>query len=282
MLGMHTATASAKLNLGLHVLCRRTDGYHDLSTVFYPIGWADILTAVPAEHLTMTCTDDTLPADESNLVMKAARRLALKCGVKQGVELHLEKILPTGAGLGGGSSDAAAALRLLCNLWELEYSRDCLQEVALALGSDVPFFLYGRAAYATGRGERICPMPDYAMPFTLVVAAPPIYISTAWAFRQVEPVDTVRPDLLAAVRSNDLDRWRRELVNDFEQPVMKAWPELKAVREQLLDSGAGFVSMSGSGSAVYGVFESEHHAAAACEAVQQFGCSTWIEPASSK
>ena len=230
----------------------------------------------------MTCTDDTLPVDESNLVMRAARRLALEFGVEQGAELHLEKTLPTDAGLGGGSSDAAAALRLLCNLWELDCSRDCLQEIALALGSDVPFFLYGRAAHATGRGERLCPMPDYSMPFTLVVAVPPVHVSTAWAFRQVEPVDTGRSDLLAVVRSNDLSRWRREMVNDFEGPIMKAWPEIKAVKEQLLDAGAGFASMSGSGSAIYGAFESERQAAEAFDALQQSGCSTWIEPASGK
>ena len=274
---MPTDLATAKLNLGLQVLRRRTDGFHDLSTIFYPIGWADTLKAEPADHLQMTCTEATLSADESNLVMRAAGRLAQAFGVRSGALLHLEKVLPVGAGLGGGSSDAAAALRVLCDLWALSCTRRRLHQLALELGSDVPFFLYGRAAHASGRGEDLRPMSDYSMPFALVVAAPPIHVSTAWAFGQIRPSASERADLEAVVRSNDLDRWRRELINDFEHPVMSVWPLLKTIKRLLLEAGAGFASMTGSGSAMYGVFESESDAAAACGAARQAGCRTWIE-----
>jgi len=277
MPAMPTDLAMAKLNLGLHILRRRPDGFHDLSTIFYPIGWADVLEAQPAEHLQMTCTEDSLPADESNLVMQAARHLAQTFGVRTGALVHLEKVLPMGAGLGGGSSDAAATLRVLCRLWALRCSRRRLRRIALELGSDVPFFLYGRAALASGRGEELHPMADYAMPFTLVVAAPPVHVSTAWAFGQIRPTAHERPDLEEVVRSNDLDRWHRELTNDFERPVMSVRPLLKAIKRLLIDTGAGFASMTGSGSALYGVFESECDAIAACDAARQAGCRTWIE-----
>ena len=276
---MHSVRACAKLNLGLQVLRRREDEFHDLATVFHPIGWADTITASPSDRLTLSCTDEALPVDDSNLVMKAARRLAQANEVRQGVALHLEKVLPMGAGIGGGSSDAAATLRVLCAMWALDCNTEQLRAIALELGSDVPFFLHGRAAYATGRGEVLRPMPDYVMPYTLVIAAPPVHVSTAWAFGRINPANRGRPDLEAAVRSNDLERWRRELVNDFEQPVMSAKPMIRTVHQHILDCGAGFVSLTGSGSAVYGAFESQDDAAAAREASEQLGCRTWIEPA---
>lgn len=276
---MHSVRACAKLNLGLQVLRRREDGFHDLATVFHPIGWADTISALPSERLTLSCSDESLPVDDSNLVMKAARRLARAHEVRQGAALHLEKVLPMGAGIGGGSSDAAATLRVLCAMWKLGYSRIRLQAIALELGSDVPFFLHGRVAYATGRGEILRPMPDYVMPYTLVIAAPPVHVSTAWAFGRISPANRGRPDLEAAVRSNDLERWRRELVNDFERPVMSAKPMIKDLHQHISDCGAGYVSLTGSGSAVFGAFESRIDAAAAREAAEQLGCRTWIEPA---
>ena len=279
---MHSLRAFAKLNLGLHVLRRRRDGYHDLATVFLPISWADTVTVAPAESLKMTCSDESLPVDDTNLVIKAARRLASAYDVKQGALVHLEKILPAGAGLGGGSSDAAATLRLLCRLWQLNASRPILQQLALDLGSDVPFFLYGRPAYASGRGELIRPMPDYTIPFALVVVAPSIHVSTAWAFSQIAPSDSGRPDLEAVVRSNDLERWRRELVNDFERPLMLVKPRLQKIKQLLVECGAGFVSMTGSGSAIYGAFESIFQASAARDAALEAGCKVWMEQAQTR
>lgn len=278
---MHSLRAFAKLNLGLHVLRRRSDGFHDLATVFLPIGWADTLTVAPAGSLKMTCSDDRLPVDDSNLVVKAAKRLAFAFGIERGALMHLEKILPAGAGLGGGSSDAAATLNLLCRLWELNASHEQLRELALDLGSDVPFFLHGRPAYAGGRGELLRPMLDYTMPYTIAVVAPDVHISTAWAFSQIAPSDSGRPDLEAVVRSNDLERWRRELINDFEGPIMRATPRLETLKQLLLECGAGYTSMTGSGSAIYGAFESVAQACAARDAALESGCMVWIEHAQS-
>ncbi|RMF57012.1 MAG: 4-(cytidine 5'-diphospho)-2-C-methyl-D-erythritol kinase [Bacteroidetes bacterium] len=277
--------APAKINLGLHVLRRRPDGYHDLETVFLRIGWADRLTARPGETLRMTCSDPALPTDERNLCMKAARALQRAFGVTHGAALHLEKHVPYGAGLGGGSSDAAATLLLLSDLWGLDAPPDRLHALAAGLGSDVPFFLGPEAAFATGRGERLTPLLDpatgapYRFPFALVVAVPPVHVATAEAYRLVRPRATGRPDLRAVVTSNDLARWRAELVNDFEAPVMAAFPGIRTAREVLVAAGAGYAALSGSGAAVFGVFEAEAAARTAAEAARHAGCRVWTNVA---
>ncbi|MDX1548260.1 MAG: 4-(cytidine 5'-diphospho)-2-C-methyl-D-erythritol kinase [Rhodothermales bacterium] len=273
--------APAKLNLGLHVLRRRPDGYHDLETVFLRIAWADHLTARREEALALTCSDPSLPTDESNLVMKAARRLAEEYGVVAGAALHLDKHLPYGAGLGSGSSDAAATLRLLADLWGLDVPEDRLHGLAASLGADVPFFLGPEAAYATGIGDRLAPLLDpetdavYRCPFDLVVVVPPVHVATAEAYRRVTPRDEERPDLRAAVLSNDLARWREELVNDFEAPILAAYPAIRAAKDALVDAGAGYAALSGSGAAVFGVFGDAAHATAAAEAARLAGHRVW-------
>lgn len=269
--------AFAKINLGLYVLRKRPDGYHDLETVFLRIPWADVVTArsAPKGGITLTCSDASLTTDESNLVMKAAVRLAAMGGVAEGVALHLDKQLPYGAGLGGGSSDAAATLRLLVDFWHLDVSDEELHTLALDLGSDVPFFLGAPAAYATGRGEKLTPLEAYRLPHPLVVVVPPVHVSTAEAYARVRPYAENRPDLRTLVASNDLSRWRAALVNDFEAPIFDAHPSIRAAREALLAAGAGYAAMSGSGAAVFGVFEEEHRAAAAAEAARHAGHRVW-------
>lgn len=279
---MLSEQAPAKLNLGLHVLRRRADGFHDLATVFLPIGWADRVEGAPAPGLRLTCSDPALPTGDDNLVVRAAAALRQWAGVEAGARLHLEKRVPYGAGLGGGSSDAAATLRLLVRLWGVDVSRAALHDLALDLGSDVPFFLEGVAASATGRGERLAPLTDgdgrpYRCPFWIVVAVPPVHVGTAEAYALVTPDDRDRPDLEAAVRSDDLGRWRAEVGNDFQGPVEAAHPEIRDVRRALLDAGAGYASLSGSGSAVFGVFEGEAAARAAGAALAA-RCRVWVEP----
>lgn len=274
------AHAPAKLNLGLHVLRRRADGYRDLDTVFVAIPWHDTLTASPSDALAFSSDDPSLPTDASNLVVKAALALAEVAGVKPKAALHLSKRIPYGAGLGGGSSDAAAALQTLTHLWKIDVSDEALHALAARLGSDVPFFLDPRPMHATGRGERLAPLvfPDgssYTLPYPLVVAVPTVHVSTADAYRLVRPNDTNRADLAETVRSNDLDRWRRDLVNDFEAPVVAAFPALAAVRTALGDAGAAYVSMSGSGSAFFGVFETVDQAVGAAEALAASGNRVW-------
>ncbi|MCY4672610.1 MAG: 4-(cytidine 5'-diphospho)-2-C-methyl-D-erythritol kinase [Bacteroidetes bacterium] len=272
-----SATAPAKINLGLHVLRKRTDGYHDLATVFHPIGWADTLTADYAETISLTCTDTTLSSGEDNLVVRAARLLKASGGVDLGAVLHLTKVLPHGAGLGGGSSDAATVLQILCKLWRLDSTTIPLASLALGLGSDVPFFLRRCTAYARGRGEVLSPLEGYRFPFSLAVVVNPVHISTAWAFQHVEVRETGRADLAEVVRSNDLDRWRLELTNDFEGPVFSQWPVLRRTKSDLMRAGALFASLTGTGSGVYGVFESYKCAEDAAKEAAARGCTTWCE-----
>lgn len=277
--------APAKINLGLHVLRQRPDGYHDIETVFLRIPWADRVTAEPADDLSMTCSDPSLPTDDGNLCMQAAQRLAEAFDVDAGAALHLEKQVPYGAGLGSGSSDAAATLELLNAMWEVGAPHDALQAIGAEIGSDVPFFLQPEmAAYATGRGDQLTPLYDaadepYRCPFALVVAVPPVQIATPEAYQRVTPQEKDRPDLRAIVSSNDLARWRTELVNDFDTPIRDAYPEVQAAARTLTDAGAAYVSLSGSGSAVFGVFAETGPARTAAEALAEQDCRTRVIPA---
>lgn len=262
--------APAKINLGLHVLRRRSDGYHDVETVLHRIDWADTITAQPADTLSMTCSDPALPTDEENLCLQAARGLAETCDVSRGAELHLEKRVPYGAGLGGGSSDAAATLRLLTQFWDLTPSADQLHTVARDIGSDVPFFLHDApAAYATRRGDALTPLygndHPYRLPYPVLVAVPSVHIETPTAYDQVTPREEGRPGLPDLVRSNDLARWRSTLINDFEQPIEADHPKVAETRAWMEAAGADYASLSGSGGAVYGVFEGAERAEAAFE-----------------
>ena len=283
-------SAPAKLNLGLHVLRRRPDGFHDIASVFVPIGWADEVSASDAHDLSLTCSDPALPTDGGNLVMQAASELRDRPSRLHGAALHLDKRVPYGAGLGSGSSDAAATLRLLDELWGLGSPDSMLAEIALGLGSDVPFFLLGAPALATGRGEVLTPITGtdvsasrpagsapWRCPFWLVVAVPPVHVPTGEAYALVTPNDAARPDLVAALVSNDLVRWRAELTNDFQAPVEAAFAGIAEARGALLDAGAGYASLSGSGSAVFGAFEREADARAAADGLRAT-CRVWVEP----
>ena len=202
-------------------------------------------------------------------------------GSPHGGALHLEKRIPYGAGLGGGSSDAAATLLLLRDFWQVDISDNQLFDLAANLGSDVPFFLQTgplqtgllqtgllqtRPAYATGRGELLEALvmgpanEPYQCPFTLLIVAPEVHVSTAEAYRNVNPNAEDRPDLKSLVASNDLEQWRQMLVNDFEASVFDAHPVLRLFKNRLLQAGAGYAAMSGSGSALFGVFERKQDA----------------------
>lgn len=260
--------APAKVNLGLHVLQKRTDGYHDIETVFLRIPWFDKIQIQPAEQLVLTCSDASLPVDDSNLCMQAARALMQAANIRAGAAIHLEKCIPYGAGLGGGSSDAASTLLALNTFWEAGLSVEALMNMAADLGADVPFFLSASAAYGEGRGEVLTPLiavsgVPYRLPFALLVVVPPIHVSTADAYRHVRPNNLGRVDLKALVTSNMTALWREKLVNDFEASVFQHFPEVETLKHDIMHLGAAYVSMSGSGSAVLGVFEEDELAARA-------------------
>lgn len=278
------APAPAKINLGLHVLRRRPDGYHDIETVFYRIGWSDEISVGPAEGLSMTCSDPDLPTGDGNLCMQAAHRLQEACGVERGARLHLDKHVPYGAGLGGGSSDAATTLQLLTRLWDLDVSSPELREIGAQIGSDVPFFLFDApSAVATGRGEDLQVLhgadgtPLDLQAFSLVVVVPPVEVSTPEAYGMVTPDDTARPRLAEVVASGDLSRWRSALVNDFKEPVAARHEPVAQSLALLDEAGAGYTSLSGSGSAVFGVFEDASLARSAAATATERGFRTWIE-----
>ena len=275
-----TISAAAKINLGLRVLRKRNDGFHDLDTVFLRIGWSDVLRFELAPVDSMTCSDAALPTDGRNLCMQAigAVRSAARGTNNVGVRIHLQKILPYGAGLGGGSADAAVCLRAVNKLLEAGLSDTDLHDLASDMGSDIPFFLRkSGVARGSGRGEMLSPLPfPEALRNTwLLVAVPPVHISTAEAYRGVRPDDTSDRDLSDVVSHGSLNDWKTGLVNDFESHLFARHPELAALKANLLESGAGYAAMSGSGSAVYGVFSSEEDAIKAESGVGS-DAKTWV------
>ncbi|MEM1128738.1 MAG: 4-(cytidine 5'-diphospho)-2-C-methyl-D-erythritol kinase [Bacteroidota bacterium] len=267
--------APAKINLGLHLLRKRPDGYHDLDTVFARIGWADALTATSAETFRFTCSDPALPTGPGNLCVRAAQALAAHAGVPMTGHLHLEKHVPYGAGLGGGSSDAATTLYLLRDLWGVAVADESLHDLATVLGSDVPFFLGPPLARGTGRGTHLTPLAA-DLPFWLVVVVPAhLTISTPDAYRHVRPHDTERPHLPALVQQADLTIWRADLVNDFEAALFPSLPALADLKDALYDLGAGYAALSGSGSALFGVFTTATPAEHAATHLHEAGHRVW-------
>ena len=207
--------------------------------------------------------------------MRAARLLDKE---KQGcASMHLDKKIPMGAGLGGGSSNAATALRLLARLWGLSPTEDEFRRYALELGSDVPFFLDPVPSYATGRGEQLTRMSEVVLPYSLVVAVPRIHVSTAWAFSRIRPNYQRRPKLENIVHSMDLGLWSEELTNDFEPVVFEEFPEIAKRKADMLNWGADYASLTGTGAAVYGLFKDKLAARNAATSARNAGCNVYVE-----
>ena len=251
----------AKINLHLQVVGRRADGFHDLCTVFQTISLHDTLSVSPAADIQMTCGDERLPADERNLVVRAALALRHKTGVQCGAKIHLEKRIPAPGGLGGGSSNAATALLALTKLWNLSLTIEDLHPIAASLGSDVPFFLYGGTALGMGRGEVIEPIEDFREDFMLVVT-PNVAVATRDAFKRLNARSLTKQE---AKRKLQICRFDLESAdfkytafkNDFEISVFAAYPEVERVKNTLLDLGAERAMLSGSGGSVFAIFDKD-------------------------
>lgn len=249
---------NAKINVGLHVVAKRRDGYHDLETVFYPIPLQDALEIHnaddPAADYELKVAGDPLDGSpEDNLVVKAFRLLKADFPDKvKPVSIFLYKHIPTGAGLGGGSSDGAFMLKALNERFALGLDDDALERYAARLGADCPFFIRNRAAFAQGIGNELTPVGLSLKGLTLVLVKPDIFVSTKDAYRAIKPQ---RPEvsLLEAVR-RPVAEWHEGVTNDFEDSVFPKYPEIAAIKDRLYDLGALFAAMSGSGSAVYGLF----------------------------
>lgn len=262
-----TIQAPAKINLGLEVLRRRNDGFHDINTVFAAVGVFDTITLAlrPDREIVMRVEGNReLETGEGNLCVQAARRLRqIAAEELPGLDITLEKRIPMGAGLGGGSSDAAAVLRGAATLWELPADEDEMHRLALGLGSDVPFFLSGAISRASSRGEMLVPLEIDLSGLSILLVNPGIHLPTPWAYKAVGRAGE-RPasDLAATIRRGLVhpEILRDELVNDFEKGVFAEYPRLAEIKGSLYAAGAIFALMSGSGSTLFGLFRSRKEA----------------------
>lgn len=261
-----TINPCAKINLGLNVVERRPDGYHNLETVFFPIPIFDTLEVMRRDadsDIETPCrlrlsSDDELGAADDNLVVRAFKLLAAEHHLAP-VDVRLVKQIPSQAGMGGGSSDAAFMLRMLNELFQLHLSDDTLCRYAARLGADCPFFVRATPSYATGIGDILKPIDGLAerlKGYHIVVVKPPIAVSTRDAYSEITPKAPEK--CCRDVVMQPIETWREELTNDFERPVFKRYPRLAAIKEQLYELGADYALMSGSGSALFGLFNTQN------------------------
>jgi 4-diphosphocytidyl-2-C-methyl-D-erythritol kinase len=244
---------NAKINLGLYITDKRSDGYHNIASCFYPIPWQEALEIIPAAEFSFTSSGLEIPGTiENNLIVKAYRLLKDKYTLPP-VAIHLHKSLPMGAGLGGGSADAAYTLLLLNRLFQLDLSTKQLIEYSSALGSDCAFFILNQACMATGRGEVLKPLDVSLKGYHLLLVHPGIHISTAAAYAGVRP--TPLAENMEELLQKGPSAWKDKLMNQFEDHLFQSWPELAEIKERLYTLGAAYASMSGSGSAMYGIFK---------------------------
>jgi 4-diphosphocytidyl-2-C-methyl-D-erythritol kinase len=244
---------SCKINLGLNIVSRRIDGYHDLETVFYPIPLKDAIEVIEKPAFQFSTSGLTIEGDtDNNLCVKAYQLLKKDFPGLSPVEMHLHKAIPIGAGLGGGSADGAFTLKLLNKKFDLKLSENQLINYSLQLGSDCPFFIINEPCYATGRGEILKEIDLDLGKYEIVVVYPGIHISTAWAFDNINPARPVT-SIKEVIREPE-EMWKQKLKNDFEEPVFNRYPEIKKIKDDLYEAGAVYAAMSGSGSSVYGIF----------------------------
>jgi 4-diphosphocytidyl-2-C-methyl-D-erythritol kinase len=252
---------NCKINLGLNITEKRVDGYHNIETVFYPVYLNDVLEVVT---LNQSNSNESLPIDFSssgisipgdtanNLSLKAFQLLKKDFPNIPPIQMHLHKIIPMGAGLGGGSSDGAFTLKLLNEKYQLNLSQKQLIDYAAELGSDCPFFIINQPCYATGRGEILTPISLDLSAYKFVLVHPSIHINTKWAFEQLT---LSKPSIsINKIIDQPIETWKELLVNDFEAPFTKQYPIIGEVKNTLYQNGAIYASMSGSGSTVFGIF----------------------------
>ena len=248
------AFPNAKINLGLNVTGKRNDGFHDIETVFYPVSYRDSLEIVPSESVQTGFHSSGLPIPgevEQNLCIRAYNLLAHNFKISP-VNIHLQKVIPMGAGLGGGSSDAAATIRIINELFQLSLTPAAMIEYARKLGSDCAFFIENKPVFATGRGDQFTDIELTLAGYSILIVVPPVHVGTAEAYQQIIPYKPGE-SILSMLKLSP-DEWKGRLVNDFELPVFLCYPEIRQIKETLYAEGAVYAAMSGSGSAVYGLF----------------------------
>ena len=247
---------NAKINLGLNVVARREDGFHDIETVFYPIPIRDILEIKEnsLSETSFTSSGIEIPTSlKGNLVVQAHQLLKEKYDIPN-VDIHLHKIIPIGGGLGGGSSDASFALRLMNELFSLNINNEELETLSSKLGSDCPFFIKNKPVFAEGKGDVFTKVSVSLKGKILVIVNPEIHVSSATAYEGVLPRRTNQS--LPEILSTPFDTWKNKLHNDFEKSVFTEHPRIEKLKLLLYENGASYASMSGSGSVVFGIFNS--------------------------
>lgn len=249
---------NAKINLGLNIVEKRPDGYHNLETIFYPINLQDALEVTRRENndkeYTLHISGSPLEGEpEDNLVVKAYKLLKKDYPGLLPVDIHMYKHIPAGAGLGGGSSDAACMIKLLNDKFSLGLSTERMEEYAVKLGADCAFFIRNKPVFATGIGNLFEPVELSLKGYHIILIKPDIFVSTRDAFAEIKPV---RPAVsLKEIVKQPMKTWKNSMKNDFEDSVFKKFPEIAAIKDELYDLGAVYAAMSGSGSSVYGIFK---------------------------
>lgn len=248
--------SNCKINLGLKVLRKRADGYHDLETVFYPLRFVDAIEAIrindgDVQFSSTGIEIDALP--QQNLCMKAYGLLKQSYDLPP-LQLHLHKAIPSGAGLGGGSANAAFTLKLLNAKFNLGLGTERLLDLALQLGSDCPFFIVNKPCIATGRGEILerIELPQLNK-YHIAVINPGTHVSTAWAFSRITPGENKVS--IKDVVAQPVSSWKDQLINDFEDAICNEHPRIREIKEMMYNNGASYASMTGSGSSVFGLFD---------------------------
>ncbi len=265
---------NAKINLGLNVLRRRDDGFHDIESLFYPIPLCDILEIIekPVKSDLPIFTNTGLSVDspaEKNLCVKAYHLLNADFKLPE-IVIHLHKIIPFGAGLGGGSADAAFTITLLNKLFSLSLSSEMMRNYAAQLGSDCAFFIHNKPVFAEGRGEILNPIDLDLTGYYILLVKPNNNVSTAEAYKGVRP--RIPKQRLTKSIHLPIEDWKKSIINDFEEHIFKKQTQLKSIKEKLYQSGAIYAAMSGSGSTIYGLFKNDPLVADA----EFNNCFTWI------
>lgn len=245
-----------KINLGLHILAKRKDGFHNISTCFYPVPWTDVLEVLPSTSWSFEQSGLPIPRVDENLCVRAYQVLQNEYKLPP-VQLYLHKIIPMGSGLGGGSADAAWTLRVLDSMFHLELSFEKLASYARDLGSDCNFFMQNETMIGSGRGDVLEPIGIHLKGFYLLILSPPFHRSTADAYAAVTP--GIPSGELREILQKPVTTWKENLTNDFEPSAFRQFPELKNVKEKLYALGAVYASMTGSGSSVFGIFDKAIH-----------------------
>ncbi|MGN6601026.1 MAG: 4-(cytidine 5'-diphospho)-2-C-methyl-D-erythritol kinase [Ginsengibacter sp.] len=249
---------NCKINFGLNILRKREDGFHDLETVFYPLPFHDILEIVTSNSSTELINTGISGGNEKdNLCLKAYQLLQKDFPDLPTIKIHLHKTIPVGAGLGGGSSDAAFMLKLLNEKFDLNLSQEHLLGYTSQLGSDCPFFLVNEPVIAQGVGEKMERIPLSLSSYKLLLINPGIHISTKKLFQKITP--SLPEKSISQIISQPIETWKNELKNDFEPIVFRMHPEVEKIKKLLYEYNAGYASMTGSGSSVFGIFPSEEN-----------------------